>query len=134
MGCRYYRSRAGISIHALREEGDRFVRGRLRFTDISIHALREEGDRLYRHWLTDRKEFLSTPSARRATGPKHRNGGNEIFLSTPSARRATRRGREVAQFRVISIHALREEGDPCFLDFEEAGQAISIHALREEGD
>ena len=37
-------SSAGISIHALREEGDRvstLVRGR---GFISIHALREEGD------------------------------------------------------------------------------------------
>ena len=34
-----------ISIHALREEGDRvIVAGYLQVPDISIHALREEGD------------------------------------------------------------------------------------------
>ena len=35
-----------------------------------------------------------------------------IFLSTPSARRATVRDAGVKQVRGISIHALREEGDP----------------------
>ena len=34
-----------ISIHALREEGDRAVCDKLtQLADISIHALREEGD------------------------------------------------------------------------------------------
>ena len=33
------------------------------------------------------------------------------FLSTPSARRATRKVELMAIFSVISIHALREEGD-----------------------
>ena len=57
-------------------------------------------------------EFLSTPSARRATRvdwdlcvPKI------IFLSTPSARRATKAFRKYATRLMISIHALREEGD-----------------------
>ena len=37
-----------------------------------------------------RKEFLSTPSARRATLPGADSvGGDSVFLSTPSARRAT---------------------------------------------
>ena len=35
-----------ISIHALREEGDRTLKIRGRVQDISIHALREEGDLL----------------------------------------------------------------------------------------
>ena len=34
---------------------------------------------------------------------------------------------------IISIHALREEGDPADKDYTESGK-ISIHALREEGD
>ena len=34
------------------------------------------------------------------------------FLSTPSARRATNYLRRVQYRREISIHALREEGDP----------------------
>ena len=33
------------------------------------------------------------------------------FLSTPSARRATHSLRELLQIGIISIHALREEGD-----------------------
>ena len=79
--------------------------------DISIHALREEGD-----WKDHSEEngievFLSTPSARRATKLTEKKQMPITFLSTPSARRAT-----VDRFRfscchVISIHALREEGD-----------------------
>ena len=80
----------GISIHALREEGDSPYRprralrtnfyprpprggrlfGRLkqrRKKPISIHALREEGDRTGRADNRQEREFLSTPSARRAT-------------------------------------------------------------------
>ena len=34
-----------------------------------------------------------------------------VFLSTPSARRATQSSQEPASRRLISIHALREEGD-----------------------
>ena len=34
----------------------------------------------------------------------------------------------------ISIHALREEGDPAILWCTTPGPKISIHALREEGD
>ena len=100
--------------------------------------------------------FLSTPSARRATRcqrfgrccwhdfyPRPPRGGRlathqycndaEPFLSTPSARRATHGGlfRNVAGY--ISIHALREEGDPAEKQ-RQLYQHISIHALREEGD
>ena len=78
---------------------------------ISIHALREEGD----------------PCLRGCSQPSH------IFLSTPSARRATGwlLGRPVSSR--ISIHALREEGDlPSLRRF--LWFSISIHALREEGD
>ena len=38
-------------------------------------------------------------------------GGYRIFLSTPSARRATSREAGGEEDTVISIHALREEGD-----------------------
>ena len=34
---------------------------------ISIHALREEGDREYINFMAESEQFLSTPSARRAT-------------------------------------------------------------------
>mgnify|MGYP007009392796 CR=1 FL=1 len=81
------------------------------------------------------KEFLSTPSARRATRsyqrpasrcpyfyPRPPRGGRRIlrddpagasqFLSTPSARRATFTPPRLQVVKGISIHALREEGDP----------------------
>ena len=59
--------------------------------------------------------------------------GNVEFLSTPSARRATRPQQRQHRQGPISIHALREEGDlrRCTLN---RGKLISIHALREEGD
>ena len=78
------------------------------------------------------------------------------FLSTPSARRATSNGLLNVGGQAISIHALREEGDTPrlprkrvqqeFLSTPSARRAtiappplrgvpdISIHALREEGD
>ena len=55
------------------------------------------------------------------------------FLSTPSARRATQLHALGAEVVVISIHALREEGDLC-LSGAKPLRPISIHALREEGD
>ena len=116
-GRRYFKSAdyipQKISIHALREEGDlRFRPPSTHSTIISIHALREEGDqgRCSRRWPLG--GFLSTPSARRATlilillaiTPGQ-------FLSTPSARRATPLYKVHKNQRLISIHALREEGD-----------------------
>ena len=79
---------------------------------ISIHALREEGDGGGIILAPAIDRFLSTPSARRATG----------CCMSPRA------GRQ------ISIHALREEGDRTFAARHIGGEVISIHALREEGD
>ena len=79
------------------------------------------------------------------------------FLSTPSARRATAKTVSNLTQQAISIHALREEGDirpeiPCRRNLQNfyprpprggrpscaasasGATAISIHALREEGD
>ena len=88
------------------------LRGLLHKGAISIHALREEGDRRTTEACSQRALFLSTPSARRAT----QHGGSERyavqrFLSTPSARRATVRDQTDTSLMQISIHALREEGD-----------------------
>ncbi len=61
---------------------------------ISIHALREEGDASYNKLLEASMKFLSTPSARRATeGAGGAGPHQQQFLSTPSARRATSRFR-----------------------------------------
>ena len=101
-----------ISIHALREEGDLGVFHGSHLPGISIHALREEGDVSRRRGFCRGFQFLSTPSARRATHtigrpsclainfyPRPPRGGrhgfrkalywSKEFLSTPSARRAT---------------------------------------------
>ena len=56
-----------ISIHALREEGDEGLTVAKAESLISIHALREEGDYDIYNKLGVSLEFLSTPSARRAT-------------------------------------------------------------------
>ena len=79
---------------------------------ISIHALREEGDHI-----------AHTPANRTFQ-----------FLSTPSARRATPNGALSGFGKFISIHALREEGDSMGKKNNAPAEVISIHALREEGD
>ena len=57
-------------------------------------------------------EFLSTPSARRATlTSSSQKTVQMIFLSTPSARRATLTLILTVDGHIIPIHALREEGD-----------------------
>ena len=87
-------------------------------------------------WLDEADaEFLSTPSARRATGIRQPFICVYVrFLSTPSARRATISAQAGSYTFEISIHALREEGDftSALPSPQKAG--ISIHALREEGD
>ena len=81
---------------------------------ISIHALREEGD------------AACCPATRHMFNfyPRPPRGGRQMlankacwaieFLSTPSARRATFRHGFGLCVHAISIHALREEGDPAF--------------------
>ena len=93
---------------------------------------------------------------RRATAYCTYNSTTGIFLSTPSVRRATVAVPGFVYAIVISIHALREEGDeycamsalkkivflstPSVRRATAAGNSvllmdsISIHALREEGD
>ena len=101
-----------ISIHALREEGDADLPPDHDHRTISIHALREEGDlslseardqvRLISiHALREEGDLASLSKSAKAVG----------FLSTPSARRATGFHPCTPSVRVISIHALREEGD-----------------------
>ena len=110
---------------------------RATYKDSSIHTYLNDfyprpprggrhGTRIEKMWSS---RFLSTPSARRATRaepvdfyPRPPRGGrpgkiSEVqklveFLSTPSARRATKPVLWAARVTVISIHALREEGDP----------------------
>ena len=62
--------------------------------------------------VEQRIQFLSTPSARRATKRLEKQPKTQEFLSTPSARRATCSYSLYLVTGFISIHALREEGDP----------------------
>ena len=102
-----------ISIHALREEGDMSSSGTNdKQVMISIHALREEGD-----WQEMRQSTQATYfNPRPPRGGRHSTYGQKTskakFQSTPSARRATNGQIQIAQAVPISIHALREEGDP----------------------
>ena len=124
---------------------------------ISIHALREEGDaepssfRAVQKYFYPRPprggrqnadcdcsgdcQFLSTPSARRATVVLvwSRNS-SEGFLSTPSARRATPRRHYEAGHRDHFYPRPPRGGRPAGLGFQQLLRDISIHALREEGD
>ena len=124
----------GISIHALREEGDVQHHANVFDLAISIHALREEGD-----WHSATKGDASPHFY-----PRPPRGGR---LNAALCHR---------QSHLISIHALREEGDILWHSGTKAGRdfyprpprggrpalghrhrraaMISIHALREEGD
>ena len=125
----------GISIHALREEGDlrlltiwpwlvdfyprpprggRPVTNPAAFTGgrISIHALREEGDGYGGAGGSAGGLFLSTPSARRATADRLQGPADpeDFYPRPPRGGRRDDLSNGRGQFR-ISIHALREEGD-----------------------
>ena len=79
---------------------------------ISIHALREEGDFRRSGLLPRLPEFLSTPSARRATSCTGRaaHRPNHFYPRPPRGGRHC--GSMVLSSTIlISIHALREEGD-----------------------
>ena len=78
---------------------------------ISIHALREEGDGLDgRPLFGDRNFYPRPPRGGRPLTQCFLYGPN-LFLSTPSARRATASQQYALALHIISIHALREEGD-----------------------
>ena len=148
-------NRLQISIHALREEGDPGAGPQEVHGSISIHALREEGDRPSRLRRATGAYFYPRPprggrlsastsgaaalnfyprpprGGRRDTGAM--DGVWDLFLSTPSARRATTTFSKGRTRTMISIHALREEGDEAAAE-NAAKLKISIHALREEGD
>ena len=102
--------------------------------DISIHALREEGDLRSRPLGTVAQDFYPRPPRGGRPDCQRNKTRRHQFLSTPSARRATltrtlctsalkyfyprppRGGRQLGRpiqpkRRRISIHALREEGD-----------------------
>ena len=109
--CGHGRGTEGISIHALREEGDGLTMQEYYSKEISIHALREEGDTFtYDDDNIPYNFYPRPPRGGRQTSkwsqtksvnfyPRPPRGGRPsklpktyteyIFLSTPSARRAT---------------------------------------------
>ena len=156
-GQQHYRaSNKTISIHALREEGDDKSKICGIMQIISIHALREEGDSSVAVMSFTLAYFYPRPPRGGRLPALDTRLPRPEFLSTPSARRATSGSRPAWCCHTISIHALREEGDvrstPRSLPPENfyprpprGGRPgtdiilrrdikISIHALREEGD
>ena len=104
-----------ISIHALREEGDITVQQESVTKEISNHAHRQKNDGivliLWPTFFCDIGYFFPRPprgGRRYCANPVSCAGS---FLSTPSARRATGMPLGVEPSQQISIHALREEGD-----------------------
>ena len=87
-----------ISIHALRVEGDLFVKILWLIDDlISIHALRVEGDAVRRS-ATAKKKTISIHALRVEGDLEFANPPllTYAFLSTPSGWRATRASTEVS--------------------------------------
>ena len=103
--------RQRISIHALREEGDTQRKTKALRSSISIHALREEGDLDGKQLTASVENFYPRPPRGGRPDTSSGNGSSNRFLSTPSARRATLPAVSAHEGQVISIHALREEGD-----------------------
>ena len=102
---------------------------------IFIHALREEGDCTAQMIDPELVQFLSTPSARRATAAYLlRLAESRYFYPRPP-----RGGRPCCSGQAPTLHADFYPRPPrggrllCALD-QLADQRISIHALREEGD
>ena len=109
--CRNRRN-GGISIHALRGEGDVKETGTIMLICISIHALRGEGDLGVPFGWVHAETFQSTPSVGRATNLRSTWCLRSFaFQSTPSVGRATPNSRDSFCSFCISIHALRGEGD-----------------------
>ena len=149
-------SAASISIHALREEGDKqapeTTTGGIAFLStpsarratvqrdsvsvsghISIHALREEGDSIGRLPHRHNRNFYPRPprGGRRIGRLPHRHNRN-FYPRPPRGGRPLLYPTDLVAGN-ISIHALREEGDIRTQNWD-VDNIISIHALREEGD
>ena len=101
---------------------------------ISIHALREEGDHLGQHGVVLHAEFLSTPSVRRATDERDLLV-IAMFISIHALREE---GDDIARQTNISAKYFYPRpprgGRRSFLTVGFLSSTISIHALREEGD
>ena len=103
---------AKISIHALREEGDLSMGAAQRWKG-DFYPRPPRGGRPDRRGSSWRglSDFYPRPPRGGRHSRKFVFHGFNVFLSTPSARRATVSSLEDATSSIISIHALREEGD-----------------------
>ena len=123
-----------ISIHALREEGDMCPQYR-NWPKCHFYPRPPRGGRRYPAGVQAvRQDFYPRPPRGGRLQKSALHEKHMIFLSTPSARRATGDGPGHVQHAAISIHALREEGDVDTARDKALQQVISIHAPREEGD
>ena len=132
---RAYQEIGAISIHALREEGDSHASKARKAQSISIHALREEGDAQSEIPKAQNCEFLSTPSARRATcGPYGMQRiWRNFYPRPPRGGRPPAPPVQAGRLRYFYPRPPRG-GRPDFGLNLEIRVDISIHALREEGD
>ena len=147
---------AGISIHALREEGDRIASPHLE-THSDFYPRPPRGGRPYNGHPVIRKYIISTPALREEGDDGFADAVNYFFISIhalreegdgrastgsrlmvnfyprpPRGGRRTHYRREINRWRFLSTPSARRAtrgsaaGAPPL--------AISIHALREEGD
>ena len=146
-----------ISIHALREEGDRYFLGQSQQAQ-DFYPRPPRGGRQQRNgWRSPIQYFYPRPprGGRPAHGVHHTGFKTDFYPRPPRGGRLLH-GLPQGRAQKISIHALREEGDSLpsttpassknfyprpprggrldVLPFNDNGIAISIHALREEGD
>ena len=98
-----------ISIHALREEGDATAVPAALAASVDFYPRPPRGGRLLgvKLWY-DSRQFLSTPSARRATTAEQLALKAMQFLSTPSARRATAKTETKSLFSYKLYNILHE--------------------------
>ena len=102
---------------------------------ISIHALREEGDAVRTACALLFWRFLSTPSARRATVRLHYRSGSGTSNFYPRPPRGGRRPDRPSHASLFDFYPRPPRGGrPRLLHELLAVTDISIHALREEGD
>ena len=97
---------------------------------ISIHALREEGDGKHRRTSYPQQNFYPRPPRGGRPINQLRQAFQIQFLSTPSARRATSCVMGYITIFTISIHALREEGDSKNRDKISIFKQIIQHSAR----
>ena len=107
--------RVEISIHALRGEGDDRVLN-LTATKLTFQSTPSVGRATLIFGIASQTIlFQSTPSVGRATDPNIQHKHDKKFQSTPSVGRATFNRLHDGDYFLISIHALRGEGDKvCF--------------------